>query len=359
MDIICDIDGTIADLTHRRKWVAEKPKNWKKFFADMSLDQPILPVISVIADLYRVGNNIIFCSGRPDEWMFLTREWLEKQFGQVRALRGYIRLARQFTMPDAQRAEIGLDVARDFANLGVARDLDFSGFMFDRMEIEEYQCNWKTFIEVYLEDYHVDPFHPGLGGFVNVADLKWEFGDWYSVQTCGVKNGIAAYLPGRTERVNNPEAAVTGPSVYVDFGHSPDAFLNTLAAVRKVTTGKVIGPKPKDEVCDTFDNDCDGLIDEGFDADGDGIAEAVYYNGWRAGLDVIGPSHVQGAGIFGALDIAREVYPEKMPGDVVVIGIEAESIEKPRTGLTESVERAIPEAVEAILCEIRESTSHH
>mgnify|MGYP003333947805 FL=1 len=43
-----------------------------------------------------------------------------------------------------------------------------------------------------------------------------------------------------------------------------------------------------------------------FDADGDGIAEAVYYNGWRAGLDVIGPSHVQGAGIFGALDIARE-----------------------------------------------------
>ena len=83
------------------------------------------------------------------------------------------------------------DVARDFAKLGVASDLDFSGFMFDRVEIEEYHCNWKTFIEVYLEDYHVDPFHPGLGGFVNVADLKWEMGDWYSVQTCGVKNGLA------------------------------------------------------------------------------------------------------------------------------------------------------------------------
>ncbi|MFP7833483.1 Mur ligase family protein [Marisediminicola sp. LYQ134] len=48
--------------------------------------------------------------------------------------------------------------------------------------------------------------------------------------------GIQAYLPGRTERVSGDR----GPSVYVDFGHSPDAFVNTLAAVRKFTDGKVI-----------------------------------------------------------------------------------------------------------------------
>jgi UDP-N-acetylmuramoyl-L-alanyl-D-glutamate--2,6-diaminopimelate ligase len=51
-----------------------------------------------------------------------------------------------------------------------------------------------------------------------------------------IENGIDAYLPGRTERITGE----TGPDVYVDFGHSPDAFLNTLAAVRKVTDGKVI-----------------------------------------------------------------------------------------------------------------------
>lgn len=51
-----------------------------------------------------------------------------------------------------------------------------------------------------------------------------------------VAKGIHAYLPGRTERVTG----ASGPDVYVDFGHSPDAFLNTLKAVRKVTTGKVI-----------------------------------------------------------------------------------------------------------------------
>lgn len=48
--------------------------------------------------------------------------------------------------------------------------------------------------------------------------------------------GIHAYLPGRTERVSGER----GPSVYVDFGHSPDAFENTLAAVRQFTTGKTI-----------------------------------------------------------------------------------------------------------------------
>ncbi|MCU1581382.1 MAG: UDP-N-acetylmuramoyl-L-alanyl-D-glutamate--2,6-diaminopimelate ligase [Microbacteriaceae bacterium] len=51
-----------------------------------------------------------------------------------------------------------------------------------------------------------------------------------------IHDGIDAYLPGRTERVSGD----TGPSVYVDFGHSPDAFLNTLGAVRKFTTGRVI-----------------------------------------------------------------------------------------------------------------------
>jgi UDP-N-acetylmuramoyl-L-alanyl-D-glutamate--2,6-diaminopimelate ligase len=48
--------------------------------------------------------------------------------------------------------------------------------------------------------------------------------------------GIRAYLPGRTERVSGD----TGPTVFVDFGHSPDAFEKTLAAVRRVTPGRVL-----------------------------------------------------------------------------------------------------------------------
>ena len=85
----------------------------------------------------------------------------------------------------------GRDVAKDLANLGARHHFDFSDYMFDHVEVHECNYNWKTFIEVYLEDYHVAPFHPGLGSFVNCDDLTWEFGKWYSVQTVGVNAGLA------------------------------------------------------------------------------------------------------------------------------------------------------------------------
>ncbi|MCO5102581.1 MAG: aromatic ring-hydroxylating dioxygenase subunit alpha [Burkholderiaceae bacterium] len=85
----------------------------------------------------------------------------------------------------------GYDVAADLAELGPRADLDFTGFSLDRVELHECNYNWKTFIEVYLEDYHVGPFHPGLGSFVTCEDLRWEFGRNHSVQTVGVANALA------------------------------------------------------------------------------------------------------------------------------------------------------------------------
>jgi hypothetical protein len=43
-----------------------------------------------------------------------------------------------------------------------------------------------------------------------------------------------------------------------------------------------------------------------FDADGDGVPEALYYNGFRAGTDVIGPANKEGAGIFDFMQVPRE-----------------------------------------------------
>jgi phenylpropionate dioxygenase-like ring-hydroxylating dioxygenase large terminal subunit len=82
------------------------------------------------------------------------------------------------------------DVARDLSQLTLDK-LDFSGHLLNHVELHECRYNWKTFIEVYLEDYHVEPFHPGLGSFVTCEDLRWEFADWASVQFVGVHNGLA------------------------------------------------------------------------------------------------------------------------------------------------------------------------
>ena len=86
--------------------------------------------------------------------------------------------------------EGGRDVAADLASLGLEREIDFSGYLLDHVEVHECQYNWKTFIEVYLEDYHVEPFHPGLGHFVSCNDLRWNFGEWFSVQTVGIHQGL-------------------------------------------------------------------------------------------------------------------------------------------------------------------------
>lgn len=80
----------------------------------------------------------------------------------------------------------GRDVRAELAGMSEAPALSFEGYALDHVELHECNYNWKTFIEVYLEDYHVGPFHPGLGNFVTCDDLRWEFGAEFSVQTVGV-----------------------------------------------------------------------------------------------------------------------------------------------------------------------------
>jgi UDP-N-acetylmuramoyl-L-alanyl-D-glutamate--2,6-diaminopimelate ligase len=48
--------------------------------------------------------------------------------------------------------------------------------------------------------------------------------------------GIDVFIPGRLERVSGEK----GPAVFIDYGHTPDAFLATLASLRKVTDGRII-----------------------------------------------------------------------------------------------------------------------
>ncbi|MFC5791757.1 UDP-N-acetylmuramoyl-L-alanyl-D-glutamate--2,6-diaminopimelate ligase [Agromyces tardus] len=48
--------------------------------------------------------------------------------------------------------------------------------------------------------------------------------------------GIDAYIPGRAERISGDR----GPVVYIDYGHTPDAFLQTLDAIRRTTNGRIV-----------------------------------------------------------------------------------------------------------------------
>lgn len=68
--------------------------------------------------------------------------------------------------------------------------LTLSDYKFSHTEIHECNYNWKNFIEFYLEDYHVAPFHPGLGHFVSCSNVNWDFGGNCSTQTVPLHNEL-------------------------------------------------------------------------------------------------------------------------------------------------------------------------
>ncbi len=78
---IFDIDGTIADLTHRLHFISDKPKNWGRFYGGCDLDDPIDSVISVMESLRRAGYEIWHFTGRTESVRCKTMCWLIRHTG--------------------------------------------------------------------------------------------------------------------------------------------------------------------------------------------------------------------------------------------------------------------------------------
>jgi phenylpropionate dioxygenase-like ring-hydroxylating dioxygenase large terminal subunit len=78
------------------------------------------------------------------------------------------------------------DPEKDLAGMNYLADYNFTGHVRDRVEVTEYDFNWKAFLEIYLELYHVESIHPGLRRFVDPGHWHWEFGERWSSQQLGV-----------------------------------------------------------------------------------------------------------------------------------------------------------------------------
>lgn len=68
---------------------------------------------------------------------------------------------------------------------------------------------------------------------VMLLEAGWK---WEALTALIGDRAIEARLPGRIQRISG----AGGPALYLDFGHSPDAFAKTLDAVRRVTPGRVV-----------------------------------------------------------------------------------------------------------------------
>ncbi len=76
MTYLCDIDGTLADLSSRLHFIQQKPADWTAFFKACPDDKPIAEVIEIIRALNSYGNKVVLISGRSDEVKKETSRWL-------------------------------------------------------------------------------------------------------------------------------------------------------------------------------------------------------------------------------------------------------------------------------------------
>jgi len=77
--VICDLDGTLADCSHRQHFLSHEKKDWKGFFDGIPDDTVRIDVLDQILELEK-ENKIIFVSARPENYRKQTEEWLEKTF---------------------------------------------------------------------------------------------------------------------------------------------------------------------------------------------------------------------------------------------------------------------------------------
>ena len=78
---IFDVDGTLADNTHRLCHINKAPPDWETYHSLDYLDQPIPDVIGIAQELHEAGYTVLNVSGRGEERRQPTEQWLLEALG--------------------------------------------------------------------------------------------------------------------------------------------------------------------------------------------------------------------------------------------------------------------------------------
>ena len=79
--IIFDVDGTIADVEHRRYHVTQRPTDWKSFKEQTRFDTPVEWVCDIAKRHIARGDDVAFFSARNEEQRSITEAQIEAWIG--------------------------------------------------------------------------------------------------------------------------------------------------------------------------------------------------------------------------------------------------------------------------------------
>ena len=75
--VLFDMDGTLADIRHRRVFLDQSPPDWKSFNAAIGDDTPNDPIVSLYKTLWDSGAyELILVTGRNERFRKVTEQWL-------------------------------------------------------------------------------------------------------------------------------------------------------------------------------------------------------------------------------------------------------------------------------------------
>jgi phosphoglycolate phosphatase-like HAD superfamily hydrolase len=94
---IFDLDGTLADCSHRLPYITGEKKDWRAFFAACVDDKPIEPAIRTLKALTRSAEVWIW-TGRSDEVRGETVKWLHDHVGVFHSFWNPMRAPEALTM---------------------------------------------------------------------------------------------------------------------------------------------------------------------------------------------------------------------------------------------------------------------
>ena len=118
--IIFDVDGTIADVEHRRHFVSQKPSDWKSFREQTKFDTPVQWVCDIAKRFIAQGDNVAFFSARNESERSITEaqinEWIGKGHQGL-----FLRPDGDFRRDD----EFKSDLANKFEEVGGKIDIVF------------------------------------------------------------------------------------------------------------------------------------------------------------------------------------------------------------------------------------------
>ncbi len=107
--------------------------------------------------------------------------------------------------------------------------IDLSEFKFVEKESYLIDCNWKVYVDNFLEGYHIPIVHPELAKLLDYREYKTDTSDWYSLQHSPIKNG------------NNLYKSENGKAYY--YYIFPNIMLNILPGRLQTNTIRPVSPE--------------------------------------------------------------------------------------------------------------------